>query len=61
MSRDFTSNWREITVINTSAFTLTFDVSGTSFVADGTSDVIAALTAARYAWNPSASLWYRVK
>jgi hypothetical protein len=61
MSRDFSSNWREITVVNTSAFTLTFDVSGTSFVADGTSDVIAALTAAKYVWNPTASLWYRIK
>jgi hypothetical protein len=61
MSRDFSANVRDITVINTSAFTLTFDVSGTSFVADGTSDVIAALSAARYVWNPTASLWYRIK
>ena len=60
MQRDLTNNWREITVVNTSAFTLTFDVSGTSFVADGTSDVIAANSAAKYVWNPS-GLWYRVK
>jgi hypothetical protein len=61
MLRDFTGNFREVVVVNTSAFTLTFDVSGTSFVADGTSDVIAANSAARYVWNNGTSLWYRVK
>jgi hypothetical protein len=60
MSRDFTGNWREITVVNTSAFTLTFDVPATSFVADGTADVIQANSAATYTWNPNTSLWYRV-
>jgi hypothetical protein len=59
MSRDFTNNWREITVINQSAFTLTFAASGTSNVADGTSDVIQANSAAKYAWNPNTTLWYR--
>lgn len=61
MARDFTANWREITIVNESNFTLTFDVPGTSFVADGTSDVIAALAAARYVWDFNTSLWYRVK
>jgi hypothetical protein len=60
MSRDFTGNVRDLTVINQSAFTLTFAAAGTSFVADGTSDVIAALSAAKYAWFPNTSLWYRV-
>jgi len=57
---DSSANWREVTVVNTSAFTLTMDVAGTSHVADGTSDVIQALSAAKYVWNPG-GLWYRVK
>jgi hypothetical protein len=60
LGSDSASDWREITVINTSAFTLTMDVAGTSHVADGTSDVIAALSAAKYIWNPGGT-WYRVK
>lgn len=49
-----------VTVINESAFTVTFAASGTSKVADGTSDVIAANTAASYTWSSGTSLWYRV-
>jgi hypothetical protein len=59
MSRDFTSNVRDITVINQSAFTVTFDVAATSFVADGAADIIQPLSAVRYTWNPNTSLWYR--
>jgi hypothetical protein len=47
-------------VINESAFTLTFAVAGTSHVADGTSDVIAALTARKFVWDSNTSLWYRL-
>ena len=49
-----------LTVINESAFTVTFAASGTSHVADGTSDVIAALTARKFAWDANTSLWYRL-
>jgi hypothetical protein len=46
------------TIINLSgANSITFAASGTSNVADGVSDVIAANTAATYWW--SGSLWYR--
>lgn len=44
-------------VLNTSAFSLTFAAAATSHVADGTSDVIAADTAATFTW--SGSYWYR--
>lgn len=52
-----------VTVINESAAasTLTMDVSGTSNVADGTSDVITGLTAGMYIWDSVQALWYRVK
>jgi Spherulation-specific family 4 len=53
------SGHTSMTVINTSSHTVTFAASGTSNVADGTSDVIAALTAATYYWDQAASLWYR--
>jgi hypothetical protein len=49
-----------VTVINLSAFTVTFAAPGTSHVADGTSDVIAANTAASYVWYVDTQLWYRV-
>jgi len=47
-------------VINESAFTLTFAAAGTSNVADGVSDVIAALTARDFVWDSNTSLWYRL-
>lgn len=46
-----------ITVVNTTAFTVTFAASGTSNVADGVSDVIPALTSRTFTYN--GSLWYR--
>lgn len=48
------------TVINESAFTVTFDIPGNSFVADGASDVIAANTARLFFWDNGVNLWYRV-
>ena len=47
-----------VTLINESAFTITFAVAGTSHVAAGTSEVIAAATARSYIWDASTSLWY---
>lgn len=46
-------------VVNTTAFTITMAASGTSHVADGTSDVIPASTARCYVWSVNASLWFR--
>ena len=48
------------TVVNESAFSVTFAAAGTSGVADGTSDVIAATTARSFVWDSGTSLWYRV-
>jgi hypothetical protein len=48
-----------VTVVNESANSITFAVSGTSHVADGTSDIIAANTARSFVWT--GSLWYACK
>lgn len=40
--------------------TITFAASGTSNVADGTSDVVAALSASMFEWNAAKALWYKV-
>jgi hypothetical protein len=48
-----------VKIINRSAFTITFAASGTSHVADGTSDVIAASSAATYTYDNGTTLWYR--
>jgi hypothetical protein len=53
-----TASGQRATVINESANSITFAASGTSHVADGTSDVIAANTARTFIWD--GSLWYRV-
>lgn len=45
------------TIINNSAFSITFAAVATSHVADGISDVIAANTARTYVW--SGSSWFR--
>lgn len=50
---------QKVVVVNESSFTLTMAASGTSHVADGTSDVIAATTARSYYWDGGTSLWYR--
>jgi hypothetical protein len=49
----------QVTVINESAFALTFAASGTSHVADGVSDVIPALAARTFTYDGNTSLWYR--
>jgi hypothetical protein len=51
---------QEVTIVNISANSITFAAAGTSHVADGTSDVIAALTARTYVWSALQSLWYRL-
>lgn len=47
------------TIVNESSHSCTFAASGTSNVADGTGDVIAATRAARFTWDTGTSLWYR--
>jgi hypothetical protein len=49
---------QRVTVVNESAFTVTFAASGTSNVADGTSDVIAATTARSFVWDSVQALWF---
>ncbi|HLY29662.1 MAG TPA: hypothetical protein VKQ36_01415 [Ktedonobacterales bacterium] len=52
---------QQVTVINESAYTLTFDVAGSSNVADGTADVIPANAARSFIWDSGgAGLWYRL-
>jgi hypothetical protein len=57
------TNGQRVTVFNESAAanSITFAVSGTSNVADGTSSVIAGLTARTFVWNSSTGLWYPAK
>jgi triosephosphate isomerase len=45
-------------LINASANSITFAASGTSYVADGASCVIAANTAMLFQWSLTNSLWY---
>jgi hypothetical protein len=52
---------QELIVVNESGNTITFAASGTSNVADGTSDVIAGLNARRYVWDTGTTLWYPCK
>lgn len=55
-----TASGQNVTVINeaTGANSVTFAVAGTSNVANGTSTVIAGLTAATFVWDAGTSLWY---
>lgn len=48
-------------IFKTDAGTLTFDVAGTSNVADGAADVINAFECASFIWDAGTALWYRVK
>jgi hypothetical protein len=50
---------QQVTVLNTTGFTLTFAAAGTSHVADGVTDVIPANTARTFTWDAITSLWYR--
>lgn len=52
------SEGQTITLINDSAFTLTFAASGSN-VADGSADVIAAHTAREFIYESFSALWYR--
>lgn len=56
-----TQNGQVVWVVNeaVAANSLTFAAAATSHVADGTSDVIAGLTARCFVWDGSTSLWYR--
>lgn len=58
-----TFNGQEVWVVNqgSAANSLTMAASGTSNVADGTSDVIAGVTARKFVWNSTAALWYPAK
>lgn len=51
-----------VIVVNvaTAANSITFDVAGTSNVADGTSSVIAGKTAQAFVWESVTALWYRM-
>lgn len=49
---------QQVTVINESAFTVTFAASGTSHVADGVSAVILANRKMDFTWDSGTSLWY---
>jgi hypothetical protein len=50
---------QECTLINESAFTITFDIAANSNVADGATSAIPALSARKFTWDPSTALWYR--
>jgi hypothetical protein len=52
---------QEVWVINEAAAanSVTFAASGTSFVADGAGSAIAGLTARKFVYDTSTSLWYR--
>lgn len=52
---------QQVTVVNESANSVTFAASGTSFVADGVSDVIAATSARMFIWDSGTALWYRLQ
>lgn len=52
---------QQVTVVNESAFSVTFAASGTSFVVDGASDVIAATSARAFVWDSGTALWYRLQ
>lgn len=50
---------QECTLINESAFTISFDIAANSNVADGAASAIPALTSRKFTWDPTTSLWYR--
>ena len=49
-----------LTLVNLSANSITFAAAGTSNVADGVSDVVAALTARAFVWEAATGRWYRL-
>lgn len=58
-----TTPGQNLTVIHegAAANTITFAASGTSNVADGTSDVITGPTARSFVWDSITALWYATK
>jgi hypothetical protein len=52
-----TRGGQRVTVVNESGHTLTMAASGTSNVADGTSDIIQSNAAREYVWDSGTSLW----
>lgn len=56
-----TFSGQQVWVVNEAAAanSVTFGASGVSAVADGTSDVIAGLTARLFVWDSITFLWYR--
>lgn len=50
---------QSVTILNTTVGSLTFAAAGTSHVANGAGAIITTLTAARFVYDLSASLWYR--
>jgi hypothetical protein len=57
-----TKSGQELTVIHegAAANTITFAASGTSNVADGTSDVITGPSARTFIWDSVTALWYKM-
>lgn len=55
-----TTGGQEVTVIHegAAANTITFAASGTSNVADGTSDVITGPSGRKFQWDAVTALWY---
>ena len=47
-----------VTIVNASAFSITFAAAGTSRMALGTGIVIAANTSRSFVWDSATSLWY---
>jgi hypothetical protein len=47
-------------VVNSGSNTITFAISGTSHVADGTSDAISGGTGRMFVWDENNSLWYHM-
>jgi hypothetical protein len=54
-------NGQKVTVINEAiaANSITFDVAGTSNVADGASAALAGLTSREFVWDTAAARWFR--
>ena len=56
-----TASGQEVTVINESGNSITMATAGTSNVADGVSDVIAANNARTFVFDTGTNLWYPMK
>ena len=54
-----TYSGQKVTLVNTSANSITFAAAGTSNVADGTSAVLAANRAMTLWWDSTSARWYR--